>query len=221
MIARRFAAVVVSVLLSGPAVLTAQTPPAPQRARTEVAVAPKLLDGYVGRYQIAPAVFLMVTREDSHLFVQLTDQGSFEVFADSNTTFFWKVVDAQITFETDAAGKATGVVLHQMGRDLKARRLEGEPVMPRQINLAAAIFDRYVGRYQLPAGVELSLARQGTRFLARMGAQEAIEIFPSSEREFFFKVVDAQLTFEVNGQGQAAAVVLHQDGHDRRAQRIE
>ena len=39
--------------------------------------------------------------------------------------------------------------------------------------------------------------------------------------EFFFKIVDAQLTFETDAQGKAQAVVLHQNGANQRAPRIE
>jgi hypothetical protein len=35
------------------------------------------------------------------------------------------------------------------------------------------------------------------------------------------KVVDAQITFEVGTEGRATAAVLHQNGRDQRATRIE
>jgi CubicO group peptidase (beta-lactamase class C family) len=108
-------------LLNRESPLVVQTPPKP---RTEIAIDPKLLDGYVGRYQFAPAVILSVTRDANRLFVQLTGQPAFEVFAETTRDFFLKAVDAQITFETDAQGKATAVVLHQMGRDQRATRID-------------------------------------------------------------------------------------------------
>jgi len=51
--------------------------------------------------------------------------------------------------------------------------------------------------------------------------QPKLELFASGEREFFLKVVDAQLTMEVDAQGPATAVTLHQFGRDQRAPRIE
>jgi serine-type D-Ala-D-Ala carboxypeptidase/endopeptidase len=41
----------------------------------EAAVDPQLYDGYVGRYQLAPAAILTVTRSDNRLFAQLTGFG--------------------------------------------------------------------------------------------------------------------------------------------------
>lgn len=90
----------------------------------EVKVNPKLFDGYVGKYQMTPAFILTVTREGDHLFVQATGQPKFEIFPESDRDYFLKVVDAQITFITDAAGRATELVLHQAGLDQHAKRTE-------------------------------------------------------------------------------------------------
>ena len=43
--------------------------------------------------------------------------------AESETEFFFKVTDAQISFVRDAQGAVTGLVLHQNGNDLAARRI--------------------------------------------------------------------------------------------------
>ena len=88
-----------------------------------MAIDPKILDNYVGSYELAPNFILTVTREGDRLFTQATGQGKVEVFAESDHDFFLKVVDAQITFETDSQGKATGLVLHQ-GGDHPGRRIQ-------------------------------------------------------------------------------------------------
>ncbi|WP_204310087.1 hypothetical protein, partial [Enterobacter cloacae] len=46
------------------------------------------------------------------------------LYAEGPRTFFLKAVDAQITFTADAAGRTTGLVLHQNGLDTAARRIE-------------------------------------------------------------------------------------------------
>jgi hypothetical protein len=56
------------------------------------------------------------------LYAQATAQPRFEVFAESPTDFFYKVVDAQLTFVAGADGKVTHLVLHQNGLDLKFQR---------------------------------------------------------------------------------------------------
>jgi CubicO group peptidase (beta-lactamase class C family) len=89
-----------------------------------VDVDPKVLDGYVGGYQLAPNFILTVTRDGNRMITQATGQGKIEIFPESETKFFTKVMDAQITFETDDQGRATGLVLHQNGADHEAKRVK-------------------------------------------------------------------------------------------------
>ncbi len=96
-------------------------------SRKVAKVNPKIYDLYVGRYQIAPKVIATFTREEDRFMTQITNQPKFEVFPESETVFFLKVVDATITFVKDDKGKVTHLVLHQGGLDIKAKRLEGKP----------------------------------------------------------------------------------------------
>jgi hypothetical protein len=87
------------------------------KTRKEIILDPKVMDGYAGVYQLIPNVTLTITREGSQMYAQLTDQPRFEIFAEKEREFFLKVVDAQLTFEDGA------VVLHQNGRDQRAKRV--------------------------------------------------------------------------------------------------
>lgn len=88
----------------------------------EIQVDPPVLEHYVGEYELTPAFKIAVTREKDSLFLQATGQPRFELFAQSPTDFFLKVVDARITFVKDDSGKVTGLVLHQGGIDQKAAK---------------------------------------------------------------------------------------------------
>ncbi|MGK9170574.1 serine hydrolase [Inquilinus limosus] len=95
----------------------------PPKPHHQVAVDPALFDAYVGRYRLAPDFILTVTRDGDRLMAQATGQGKFEIFPEGERRFFYKVVDAQITFETDQAGRAVRLILHQGGRDQPAERI--------------------------------------------------------------------------------------------------
>lgn len=95
----------------------------PPKEHKQVAVDPKVFDGYVGQYQLAPNFVMTITRDGAQLFVQATGQAKLEIFPESEREYFLKVVDAQITFETDSQGRATGLVLHQNGMNQQAKRL--------------------------------------------------------------------------------------------------
>jgi CubicO group peptidase (beta-lactamase class C family) len=92
--------------------------------RKAIAVAPAILDKYVGQYQLAPNFIITVTNEDGKLMAQPTGQPRTELFAESETEFFLRVVDAQITFVKDAQGQVTRLILHQGGRDLPAPKIK-------------------------------------------------------------------------------------------------
>lgn len=67
---------------------------------------------------------LTVTEEKGALFIQATGQEKLPVFATARDKFFYKVVEAQITFTRNAAGKVTGLILHQGGSDLPGAKAE-------------------------------------------------------------------------------------------------
>jgi hypothetical protein len=77
----------------------------------------------VGRYQLAPNFILTVTREGDQLFAQATGQPKVQIHAEGEREFFYKLVDAPITFETDASGRATSLTLHQNGANMPAKRV--------------------------------------------------------------------------------------------------
>jgi len=88
--------------------------------RKEVAVSPAILQTYVGTYELAPGFDIVMTVEGGQLMTQATGQPKFPVFAESETKFFLKVVDAQLEFVKNDKGEITHVILHQGGRDAKA-----------------------------------------------------------------------------------------------------
>jgi D-alanyl-D-alanine-carboxypeptidase/D-alanyl-D-alanine-endopeptidase len=98
--------------------------PRPAKRRVEIPIKPEALDLYPGEYRLAPLFTLTVAREEDKLFVQATGQPSFRVYPSSETEFFYKAVDAQITFVKDSTGRVIGLVLHQGGRDMKGARIE-------------------------------------------------------------------------------------------------
>jgi len=99
-------------------ILESRYPVTDYRKHKEVPVNAAVLERYVGEYEITPAFKIAVTREGSRLFLQATGQPRLEAFAESESEFFLKVVEAQITFEKD------GLILHQGGRDQEAKKVK-------------------------------------------------------------------------------------------------
>jgi CubicO group peptidase (beta-lactamase class C family) len=97
--------------------------PPPIAIRKTVNVAPDVLKSYEGVYALSLVFAITITVEDGKLMAQATNQPKFQVFPESETKFYYKVVDAQIEFEKGADGKVEKLVLHQNGRSLPGLKL--------------------------------------------------------------------------------------------------
>jgi CubicO group peptidase (beta-lactamase class C family) len=93
------------------------------RKHVEIKLDPALLDRYVGLYKYADDDFVAVTREGDHLAESENGQEKLELFAESARDFFFKVVDAQITFETGPDGKVAAAIWRQAGQDQRGVRM--------------------------------------------------------------------------------------------------
>jgi CubicO group peptidase (beta-lactamase class C family) len=91
--------------------------------RKEIPVAVKTLEKYVGKYQLTPQIVLSVTLENGKLLAQVSTQPKLELFAESETVFFFKTVNAQVTFVVSAQGEVTGLVFRQGGSDIPAQKI--------------------------------------------------------------------------------------------------
>ena len=101
-------------------------PPAPVKQRTAIELRPDVLARYVGTYQLAPNLTLEITLKDDALWVHPTNQSVLRLWPESDTTFFLKELDAQLSFVRDAQGAVTAVVLHQNGQDMTAPKVRAQ-----------------------------------------------------------------------------------------------
>lgn len=109
------------------------------KPRSTVPYNPTDFDRYVGYYQLGPETFFHITRRGRHYMTQIDGQQPIEVYPDSAGEFFSKVVPAQITFDQTAAGRVTGLVLHQGGVLFTAKRVDAAVAEQGQAAVAARI----------------------------------------------------------------------------------
>jgi hypothetical protein len=96
----------------------------PQQERKAITLDSAILEQYVGQYQLSPNLIMTVTNENGKLMTQASGQPKVEIFAESETKFFVKAFDAQITFVKDTQGRITNMILHQRGRDTSAQKIK-------------------------------------------------------------------------------------------------
>ena len=102
---------------------------------------------------------------------------------------------------------------HLLNSDLPLQKV-GAPVEHKEVTIDPTVFDRYTGVYKMAPVVLITVSRDGERFYLQLTGQGKIQMFPESERKFFLKIAEAQLTFD------AGQVTLRQGGRDTVAKRL-
>jgi beta-lactamase regulating signal transducer with metallopeptidase domain len=205
---------------------------------TRITIDPKLLDSYVGFYLNAATNSLMiVAREDDHLLTRRAGNQPVPEYPYTDHDFFLTVVPQQNSFITDASGAVVRVVHHQSGReetleritpeaaqqyeDARLKRVADERTPHTEISIDPHLLDGYVGTYQLRPELVFTVTRDGDHLWAKLTGQQTFEVHPYTERDFFYTIVAAQLSFVLGPDGKASAVVLHQNGKDQTAPRVD
>jgi hypothetical protein len=87
------------------------------------------------------------------------------------------------------------------------------PAPRKTISLSEEILNQYVGEYHLPdLNLTLAISRDGRRLFVQQSGDARAGLFPTSETEFFLRVVDATITFTKDASSRATGLVLHQKG---------
>jgi cyanophycinase len=137
----------------------ASTPP--PGTHREISLPKETLTSYVGVYRMRPGVHMTISLDGDQMISQINGQNKVPIFAESPTTFFTKVVEAQLEFVKDASGKPATLILHQNGNDRPMQRLddaEAKRVSDEVAARAALAAQRYKDQKPAP-GSEAAIRR--------------------------------------------------------------
>lgn len=198
-------------LLAGRELPATKSAPAPSAAVAE----------YVGNYPLAPSFVIAITAEGDALRLQATNQPRLKLRELAKDRYAVEGVAAEVSFERGPKGEVVALVLHQHGLNQRAPRFApGEtPPAPKEVALSETELEAYVGEYRLGPAT-FTVKREGLRLMVQLTGQPFAQVFPSAKDEFFYKIVNAQISFVRGSDGNVAALVLHQNGRDQRAERV-
>lgn len=94
----------------------------PIPVHNEIQLEVGILERYLGVYEIQPGFDIAITLEDNKLMSQATGQQKFQIFPESQTKFFLKVVDAQIEFIESDNGNFESFILYQGGQEIAGKK---------------------------------------------------------------------------------------------------
>jgi CubicO group peptidase (beta-lactamase class C family) len=174
-----------------------------------------ILERYVGAYELATDVLLDIYIENGGLKARATKQDAFDLYAQSDSSFYALVAVIDITFHMGDDGKASALTLEQGGAKIKARRF----VLPDlRLQLPEAKLKRLEGTYEIQPGFNLEISVKDGKLMAQATGQPSFELFAESDTRFFATEAFIDVEFEIKG-GKATAVTLNQAGHVMRAEK--
>jgi len=193
----------------------------------EVPIAPSLLADYAGVYQIEDGPGFVVRVRDGHLGTKLGPQPEIPVYAESDSKFFAKAVNAEIGFFRDPATHAiTHLTLYQDGDEIEAKLVIGHD----EVAVAPSILAEYVGTYHMALSVtfpatgataarppvDVVVTVKDAHIVYKWGEQPEATIAAESDTLFNDWPSGGQFEFFRDPVTHAVTrLVFHQAGHDR------
>jgi CubicO group peptidase (beta-lactamase class C family) len=182
--------------------------------RKAVDLDPATLAGYVGVYRFDEKILRAISREGNKLFAHRSGGETYEILPVSRDDFFYPALESRLHFRRDDQGKITGMdFLQRFGPgDVGVKTDEPLPPERQAAQVDPALYDNYVGVYELSPGFLLTVTREGAHLMTQATRQPKVEVFPESETKFFLKVADAQIEFQRGPDGKATGLTLYQGG---------
>ena len=91
---------------------------------------------------------------------------------------------------------------------VKLGSLTGEQ---KEIKVDPKIYDSYAGEYQLAPTFTITITNENGKLMAQATGQPKSELFPSSETDYYLKVVPASVTFVKDAEGKVTELILTQN----------
>ncbi len=173
---------------------------------------------YLGSYHLTPGFAIDIRERRGALVGQCTGQPPFAMREIAPDRFALVGVPAEISFERGADGRVAALVLHQNGRDQRAPR-GALPPPPKEVALRPEQLTEYPGTYPIAPTFVLTVTQEGVGLFVQATGQAKFPVFASAKDEFFYKVVEARITFQRGADGKISGLTLHQNGRDLPAAR--
>jgi CubicO group peptidase (beta-lactamase class C family) len=138
------------------------------------------------------------------------------------TCVIQRYVDDNLTVVvlTNLAGANPGRFANKIAGLVNPALMPPPPKQHKEAAVNPKLFVGYVGKYQISSDLTITITQEGEHLFAQPSNQPKFMLFAEGERDFFLKVVDAQITFVTDNQGRATELILHQNG-DQHAKRVE
>lgn len=92
--------------------------------KKSIIVEESVLREYVGTYEISPTFTIAVTYEGDGLQIQATGQPKVNIYPETETKFYLKIVEARVDFERNVTNQVERLVLYQNGAVMPGKKIK-------------------------------------------------------------------------------------------------
>ncbi len=139
------------------------------------------------------------------------------------------VYDSYAESRMEGGHKEDAIRYYQKSLELNPANINGVAMLstlgvtytPKQVTVDISALDKLTGTYQLFPGFNIVVTRSENQLWAQATGQNNYEIFPKSDLEYYYKVVDAQIIFIPGPDGVIESLSIHQNGKDTIGKKIK
>jgi CubicO group peptidase (beta-lactamase class C family) len=88
------------------------------------------------------------------------------------------------------------------------------------VQVDPAVLQKYAGSYQIEPDLVVAITAEAGQLFADVPSQAKFELFPTSETDFYAKIGDIKLHFEVGADGTVTEVVIQEGGQEIHAAKV-
>jgi CubicO group peptidase (beta-lactamase class C family) len=178
-------------------------------------------DAILGQYDLDQGVGIGVYAANGVLVAQVSGQMPLGLYRVDDDWYAMDVADASLHFLREG-DRVIALELAQNGVLQRASKTAdtAAALAKTAVELSRQALAEFVGNYRLNPSVKFTIRLGENNLEAMLTGQPFFPVFPKGDDKFFYKVVDAELHFERDSEGEVNAVVLHQGAIVERAEKV-
>ena len=194
----------------------------PYQDPAPIPVPAKTLATYAGVYLVNGQGGVVIRHEDDHLLWQ-TGGPAHVLTPLAPDEFFMAGVPLRIRFVKDRASTVTSMQLQQRFSVWIDLPKSDQPLPPTEVTAAIdpALYDQYVGDYQLGPSLALTISVENGTLFAQATGEAAMELAAAAADSFFLPGLDVQIKFTRDADGAVTGLVLQQSGQAMTGEKVK
>jgi len=166
---------------------------------------------WIGTYEFDEGVIRYITKEENQLFSQRDGSSKLPIFPMSEDEYIFE--DGMIEYNFSRLNGKKTVSMKRGGESMVGNEIDKAPPAPKkEVKIDLDVLEQYVGKYELAPTFHIEITVKEGKLMAQATGQPTFELYAENETDFFLKVVDAEIKFSKDDNGEVSMLTLYQGG---------